>query len=448
MLGRCDNGNAHQYMSAATNANFNVSGLVDANGSMIERYEYTPYGQRTVYKKSGLDDDLTSAPLWASQRVITSDAEEQPYGLNDIGHQGLPHDDESGLIYNRYRYVIPRLGRYNGPDKAGYADGMGLHEDRRSNPVRYVDPLGLEIAADCEITKRLTDNGVKDCPEPEPWIHNGKQGYLYSGRAGFNNGNVKAEILATMIRSRTTFSIKGETLEEEIKNLERHVAVRMRTIARARSVNFGFPAGKPPEFRGAIMTGKGGRSGEGPWQGVQVGRSVEPVPRGSAHDAVTDIWKTQSSYSMGCMDAAAAAFACGVADTVGKKTYDEKIAEELKSAPKGAATLMFQADAFFDVDGGVSQNDWIPGDWSYVPNPRPKKDPYQGEHIIYLGCSKAAKMEYWGHTMGVRPWSSIQKAMSEFPWNNKGQVNPSEVKASKYRYRPTEGLEPTKRTAK
>jgi len=142
MLGRWDNGNRHQYMSAAVNANFNAIGLVDANGELVERYEYTPYGRRTVYKKSGPDDALTIAPLWGSQRVITSDDEEQPYGLNDIGHQGLPHDDESGLIYNRHRYVVPRLGRFNGPDPTGYIGGMGLYEYVASCPTQLVDPMG------------------------------------------------------------------------------------------------------------------------------------------------------------------------------------------------------------------------------------------------------------------------------------------------------------------
>ena len=129
---------------ALTNANFNVMALVDANGQLVERYEYTPYGQRTVYKKSGPDDALTIAPLWGSQRVITSDDEEQAYGLNDIGHQGLPHDDESGLIYNRYRYVIPRLGRFMNPDKAGYVDGMSAHLYAVGRPVSVVDPFGLQ----------------------------------------------------------------------------------------------------------------------------------------------------------------------------------------------------------------------------------------------------------------------------------------------------------------
>ena len=34
---------------ALQDANFNVLGLVDWYGDLVERYEYTPYGQRTIY---------------------------------------------------------------------------------------------------------------------------------------------------------------------------------------------------------------------------------------------------------------------------------------------------------------------------------------------------------------------------------------------------------------
>jgi YD repeat-containing protein len=55
---------------ALQNANYNVIGLTDAAGTLVERYEYTPYGQRTVYKKAGTNDDLTMAPLYESQPVL------------------------------------------------------------------------------------------------------------------------------------------------------------------------------------------------------------------------------------------------------------------------------------------------------------------------------------------------------------------------------------------
>jgi len=40
-------------------------------------------------------------------------------GLCEIGHQGLMHDKEFGLIYNRARYLHPVLMRFMQRDPAG-----------------------------------------------------------------------------------------------------------------------------------------------------------------------------------------------------------------------------------------------------------------------------------------------------------------------------------------
>jgi hypothetical protein len=37
-------------------ANWNVLGIVNSTGVLGERYEYTPYGQRTVYFSPGVND--------------------------------------------------------------------------------------------------------------------------------------------------------------------------------------------------------------------------------------------------------------------------------------------------------------------------------------------------------------------------------------------------------
>ena len=37
------------YFWACQDANYNVIGLVDHTGRLIERYDYTPYGERSVY---------------------------------------------------------------------------------------------------------------------------------------------------------------------------------------------------------------------------------------------------------------------------------------------------------------------------------------------------------------------------------------------------------------
>ncbi len=123
-------------------ANFNVLGIVEADGDLKERYEYSPYGQRTVYKSAGSDDPLCMSPIMDSQPVVISSVD-QPYGLCDIGHQGLLHDKEFSLIYNRARYFSPTLGRFISRDPLMYINGMSLYEYVRSQPVVLLDPFGL-----------------------------------------------------------------------------------------------------------------------------------------------------------------------------------------------------------------------------------------------------------------------------------------------------------------
>jgi RHS repeat-associated protein len=124
---------------ALHDAQYNVIGLVDDAGTMVERYEYTPYGERSVYYSAGADDPLTMSPTSMSRRIELGGVE-QPYGLCEIGSQGLFHDEETELTYNNARYRLPRMGRFLQRDPLGYVDGLNLYEGLRSNPVNLLDP--------------------------------------------------------------------------------------------------------------------------------------------------------------------------------------------------------------------------------------------------------------------------------------------------------------------
>jgi len=50
-----------------------------------------------------------------------------PHALCDLGHQGLKHDDETGLIENRNRMLNPATGRFQQRDPLGYPDGMNRY---------------------------------------------------------------------------------------------------------------------------------------------------------------------------------------------------------------------------------------------------------------------------------------------------------------------------------
>ena len=127
---------------AIQNANFSLVGLTKSDGTLVERYEYTPYGQRTVFGKPGSDDDLTMSALHHSQQI--SDGTRQPYTLCDIGHQGLMHDREFGLIAARYRVHSSSLQRWLQRDRRGYVDGAALYQSWASSPVRRTGDTGQD----------------------------------------------------------------------------------------------------------------------------------------------------------------------------------------------------------------------------------------------------------------------------------------------------------------
>ena len=108
-----------------TDANMNVTALLDTGGDAVERYVYNPYGEVTIY-----DDD------WSDTRSASS------YD-NAILYCGYYHDWETGLYHVRHRVYHAQMGRWLQRDRIGYVDGMGLYEYVHSAPLALGDPLGL-----------------------------------------------------------------------------------------------------------------------------------------------------------------------------------------------------------------------------------------------------------------------------------------------------------------
>ena len=108
-------------------ANWNVTTLVSAAGSVMERYVYDLYGKATV-----LDEDWD--PVEGNQSAVA----------NARLFQGEEFSAETGLYSSRFRTGYhPTLGVWTSRDPAGYIDGSNVYQYCLSNPAARTDPMGL-----------------------------------------------------------------------------------------------------------------------------------------------------------------------------------------------------------------------------------------------------------------------------------------------------------------
>ncbi len=105
-------------------ANWNVTGLVNGSGTVVERYAYDPFGAATVMNGS-----------W----TVGSSA----YGWVYL-YQGRPLDATSGLYQIRGREYSPTVGRWVSLDPIRYEAGdVNLYRAIGNSPNNNTDPSGL-----------------------------------------------------------------------------------------------------------------------------------------------------------------------------------------------------------------------------------------------------------------------------------------------------------------
>lgn len=106
-----------------------VMALTNANGILVERYEYDPYGHPSFFDAN--DNPLTQSAVG-----------------NMILFTGRNYDYETGMYYFRARTMHPGLGRFMQHDPKMYVDGLNLYNYVGSMPIMYNDPFGL--TKDCQ----------------------------------------------------------------------------------------------------------------------------------------------------------------------------------------------------------------------------------------------------------------------------------------------------------
>jgi len=91
--------------------------VTDSSSTVVSRYDWDPYGRRTLV--SGTD-------------------------LADFGFTGHYFHAPSGLHLAMYRAYDAELGRWLSRDPIGEERGLNLYVYVASDPINYIDPLGLD----------------------------------------------------------------------------------------------------------------------------------------------------------------------------------------------------------------------------------------------------------------------------------------------------------------
>ena len=115
-------GNTYFYHTDTRN---NVSMMTNEGGTVVERYEYDPYGSVKIKNAEGVE---------IAESVI----------VNNYLSSSRRYDIETGLYYYRHRTYSSELGRFLQRDPLWYEDGMNLYGYVGDNPIYYYDPYGLD----------------------------------------------------------------------------------------------------------------------------------------------------------------------------------------------------------------------------------------------------------------------------------------------------------------
>ena len=120
------NGSFDERLYSLQDANWNVTALVNSDGSVEERYAYSAYGRPRVL-----------SPTF----VVRASSD---YGV-DVLYAGYRHEAESGLFCIRNRWLDASLGVFTIRDSSVSGMREGLYQYSIGNPCSHTDPTGLFV---------------------------------------------------------------------------------------------------------------------------------------------------------------------------------------------------------------------------------------------------------------------------------------------------------------
>jgi RHS repeat-associated protein len=143
LLARTDTNGSTYYHA---DGNGNITAMMDGNQNIVARYRYDGFG-----KLLG---------KWGS----LADANTYRYSSKD-------YDRNSGMYYYGFRFYEPNFQRWLNRDPIQERGGINLYQFNRNNPLRFVDPYGLdEFAASIALSR---GGGLLAEEEAGGWVAGG-----------------------------------------------------------------------------------------------------------------------------------------------------------------------------------------------------------------------------------------------------------------------------------
>ncbi len=127
------------------NGQGSVEAITNSTATPVERYTYDAYGLVTVTDGSF---NPIAPNAWGTPHSAI--------GNPDL-FTGRQLDEETGLYFYRARYYDAVKGRFIQRDPLGYVDGANLYEYALSNPINFVDPMGLDAGTILNSLKKLKE---------------------------------------------------------------------------------------------------------------------------------------------------------------------------------------------------------------------------------------------------------------------------------------------------
>jgi RHS repeat-associated protein len=134
----------------------NVTALINAHQAVVARYLYEPLGNL-----------LAQSGPWAE--------------ANRHRFSGKEHHPASGLYHYGYRFYDPMLQRWINRDPLGEAGGLNHYGFAANNPLRWVDPWGLEFVL---TGNEVIDAGLEGFSRAGEGVVNAFTGGLFDPTAG------------------------------------------------------------------------------------------------------------------------------------------------------------------------------------------------------------------------------------------------------------------------